>query len=74
MTVHRLLPNGVTVLNKAVDSSLKVASTPSFTTEKKNLTTRKSTVQKARPLRGPIAEKDTPKQGTMDSFLEKFKR
>ena len=66
--------DGVTVLNKCVDSSLKVASTPSFTTEKKNPTASKSTVRKATPLREPIAEKDTPKQGTMDSFLEKFKR
>ena len=54
--------------------TVKVASTPSFTTEKKNLTASKSTVRKATPLRRPIAEKDTPKQGTMDSFLEKFKR
>ena len=57
-----------------VDSSLKVATTPSFTTEKKNPTACKSTVRKATPLRRPIAEKNTPKQGTMDSFLEKFKR
>ena len=49
--------DAATVLNKCVDSSLKVASTPSFTTEKKNPTASKSTVRKATPLRRPIAEK-----------------
>ena len=66
--------DAATVLNMCVDSSLKVASTPSFTTEKKNPTASKSTVRKATPLRRPIAEKNTPKQGTMDSFFDKFKR
>ena len=66
--------DAATVLNKWVDSSLKVTSTLSFTTEKKNPTASKSTVRKATPLRRPIAEKNTPRQGTMDSFLEKFKR
>ena len=49
--------DAATVLNKCVDSSLKVTSTPSFTTEKKNPTASKSTVRKATPLRRPIAEK-----------------
>ena len=66
--------DGVTVLNKCPDSSLEVASTPSFTTEKKNPTASKSTVRKATPYRRLIVENVTPKQGTMDSFLEKFKR
>ena len=66
--------DGVTVLNKCADSSLEDASTPSFTTEKKNPTASKSTVRKATPHRSLIAETVTPKQGTMDSFFEKFKR
>ena len=57
--------DAVTVLNKCVDSSLKVVSTPSFTTEKRNQTASKSTVRKATPLRRTISEKATSKQGTM---------